>query len=30
VEVTIERIEPNGSIRPLATLRRVYCYVPIP
>jgi hypothetical protein len=30
VEVTIERIEPNGSVRPLATQRRVFCYVPIP
>lgn len=30
VEVTIERFEPNGSVRPLAKLRRVYCYVPIP
>jgi hypothetical protein len=30
VEVTIERIETNGSIRPLATARRVFCYVPIP
>jgi type II secretory pathway pseudopilin PulG len=30
VEVTIERIEPNGSIRPLAKQRRVFCYVPIP
>lgn len=30
VEVTIERKEPNGSVRPLAKLRRVFCYVPIP
>ena len=30
VEVTIERTEPNGSLRPLAKMRRVYCYVPIP
>ncbi len=30
VEVTIERTESNGGIRPLAKLRRVYCYVPIP
>lgn len=30
VEVTIERIETNGSVRPLAKLRRVFCYVPIP
>jgi type II secretory pathway pseudopilin PulG len=30
VEVTIERTEPNGAIRPLATMRRVFCYVPIP
>jgi type II secretory pathway pseudopilin PulG len=30
VEVTIERVEPNGSIRPLAIQRRVFCYVPIP
>jgi prepilin-type N-terminal cleavage/methylation domain-containing protein len=30
VEVTIERTEPNGSVRPLAKMRRVFCYVPIP
>ena len=30
VEVTIERAEPNGSVRPLAKVRRVFCYVPIP
>ena len=30
VEVTIERDEPNGSVRPLANIRRVFCYVPIP
>ncbi|HTN74227.1 MAG TPA: hypothetical protein VL096_03235 [Pirellulaceae bacterium] len=30
VEVTIERVEPNGGVRPLAKLRRVLCYVPIP
>jgi type II secretory pathway pseudopilin PulG len=30
VEVTIERVETDGAIRPLAKLRRVYCYVPIP
>lgn len=30
VEVTIERVEPNGSVRPLAKMRRVFCYVPIP
>jgi hypothetical protein len=30
VEVTIERTEPNGSIRTLAKVRRVFCYVPIP
>lgn len=30
VEVTIERIEPNGAVRPLAKVRRVYCHVPIP
>ncbi len=30
VEVTIERTEPNGSRRPLAKMRRVFCYVPIP
>ena len=30
VEVTIERVEPTGGIRPLAKLRRVFCYVPIP
>jgi type II secretory pathway pseudopilin PulG len=30
VEVTIERIEPNGAARPLANLRRVFCYVPKP
>jgi type II secretory pathway pseudopilin PulG len=30
VEVTIERTEPNGSVRPLAKIRRVFCYVPIP
>ena len=30
VEVTIERTEPNGAVRPLAVMRRVYCYVPIP
>jgi type II secretory pathway pseudopilin PulG len=30
VEVTIERIEPNGAVRPLAKMRRVFCYVPIP
>ncbi len=30
VEVTIERVEPNGAIRPLAKMRRVFCYVPIP
>lgn len=27
VEVTIERIEPNGSVRPLAKMRRVFCHV---
>lgn len=30
VEVTISRTEANGSIRPLAKMRRVFCYVPIP
>lgn len=30
VEVTIERREPNGGVRPLAKIRRVFCYVPIP
>lgn len=30
VEVTIEREEANGSLRPLVTMRRVFCYVPIP
>jgi type II secretory pathway pseudopilin PulG len=30
VEVTIERVEPDGDIRPLARVRRVFCYVPMP
>jgi type II secretory pathway pseudopilin PulG len=30
VEVTIERIENDGAVRPLCTMRRVFCYVPIP
>jgi hypothetical protein len=29
VEVTIERVEPNGAVRPLTTMRRVFCYVPM-
>lgn len=30
VEVTIQRIEPGGAARPVASMRRVFCYVPIP
>lgn len=30
VEVTIARTESNGALRPLAKMRRVFCYVPIP
>jgi type II secretory pathway pseudopilin PulG len=29
VEVTIERVEADGAVRPLARLRRVFCYVPV-
>lgn len=28
VEVIIEREAPNGAVRPLAQVRRVFCYVP--
>jgi type II secretory pathway pseudopilin PulG len=30
VEVTIERIEPDGTVRPLATRKKVIAYVPPP
>jgi hypothetical protein len=30
VEVTIQRVETNGAVRPLCNMRRVFCYVPIP
>lgn len=30
VEVTIEYVEPNGSVRPLARRKRVYAYLPPP